>query len=144
MSRRNPFRELEELFERMSRDVDGVGIEALGAGAGAVAVDVAETDAEFVVTADLPGYDREDIDVTLDDRELTVAAERDRESTERGEADDRRFLRRERSHSAVSRTVYVPEAVDAENVTATYRNGVLTVTLPKAEAGDEGHQIDVE
>jgi HSP20 family protein len=142
MSRRNPFRELEELFERMSRDVDGVGVGALGAGS--VAVDVAETDGEFVVTADLPGYDREEIEVTLDDTELTVAAEREREETEAGEDGDRRFLRRERTHSSVSRTVYVPEAVDAEAVTATYRNGVLTVTLPKADAGEGGHQIDVE
>jgi HSP20 family protein len=137
MSRRNPFRELEELFERMSHGVDDAG--TFGS---AAPVDVAETDSEFVVTVDLPGYDREEIEVTLDDRELTVAAERDRESTETDEHD--RYIRRERSRSAVSRSVNLPEPVVVDEVGATYRNGVLTVTLPKTDAADEGHHIDVE
>jgi HSP20 family protein len=112
-----------------------------------VAVDVAETDEEFTVTADLPGYDRENIDLTLETRQLRIAAERERTAEETGEDDEDggRFVRRERSHEAVSRTVTLPDDVVAEEVSATYRNGVLTVHLPKATPDDDGgHRIEVE
>jgi HSP20 family protein len=141
MTRRNPFDELEDLFDRMGRQFDEAG------SLRDVAVDVAETDEEFTVTADLPGYDRENIDLTLETRQLRIAAERERTAEETGEDDEDggRFVRRERSHEAVSRTVTLPDDVVAEEVSATYRNGVLTVHLPKATPDDDGgHRIEVE
>ncbi|WP_129114439.1 Hsp20/alpha crystallin family protein [Halegenticoccus tardaugens] len=133
--RYNPFREIDELFERMNR-----GLGEAGLGSHDVSVDVSETDDAIVVAADLPGYDKEDIDVTIDDGRLRLRAERDRS----GEAGDGRFLRRERTHRSVARTVYVPETVEEGEANATYRNGVLTVTLPKRDGSDAGRRIDVE
>ncbi len=114
------------MFERMG----GGSMGSMG-GMHDVSVDVSETDDEIVVTADLPGYQKEDIEVGVKDRRLTVEAERSEESEDENE----RYLRQERSHQHVSRSVSLPEAVDEESASATYRNGVLTVTLPKLDAG---------
>ena len=139
MSRRNnPFEEIEELFDRMSRGGMG-GMGGMG-GAHDVSVDVSETDSEVVVTADLPGYDKDDIEVGVKDRRLTVEAERNEETEDEGE----QYLRQERTHRRVSRSVSLPEAVDEEAASATYHNGVLTVTLPKLNAdADDSHSIDI-
>jgi HSP20 family protein len=133
--RGNPFEELDDLFDRLTRGLEDAGM------AGELSVDVSETDEEVRVAADLPGYDREDVHVTVADRRLTVEAERDRSAAER----DARFHRRERTHRRVRRTVTLPADVEEEAASATYENGVLTVTLPKQrDAHDGGHSIDIE
>ena len=109
---------------------------------GGAAVDVADREGELVVTADLPGFRREDIDLTLRDDELHVEAEHREESEESGE--DGHYIRKERRHQSVSRSVTLPEAVEAERASAQFQNGVLTVTLPKQhEEGEGSTRIDV-
>lgn len=132
--RPNPFKDIEELFDRMSR-----GFEPSGLGMQEIDVDVSETDSEVVVTADLPGYDKEEISITLNDDRLTLAAERTESRTE----DNARYHRRERTNRQVRRTVTLPADVDDEGANATHKNGVLTVRLQKRQADDEGHTIDV-
>ncbi len=147
--RGNPFEDLEEAIERMSRQFEG-GME-LGLGGG-VPVDVVDRDAEYVVTADLPGFSPDDIDVTLEDGVLHIEADREAEAgtEESEEADENggrseRYIYQERTHESVSRTVRLPEAVDEAAVTASHSNGVLTVELPKERHDDdEGHTIEVE
>lgn len=149
--RRNPFDEIEELFERMSRNFDDMsrqfqqeGAPALGGGtASGMSLDVADSDGEYVVTADLPGYGKDDIDVTVEGRRLSIHAERDQE-TETGEPDQDRYIRRERRHERLSRTVTLPGEVAEGEASATHQNGVLTITLPKREAESSGNRIDVE
>ncbi|GAB7009965.1 archaeal heat shock protein Hsp14 [Halorubrum trueperi] len=138
MNRTNPFDEIEQFFGRTPFGGD----RAWGRDLGTADVDVAEYDDEFVVMADLPGYDREDIDVRAEDGRLTIRAERD---AEREDA-DRRYLRRERRHESVTRSVDLPTSVIETDASATYQHGVLTVTLPKdsADETDDGHRIDVE
>ena len=137
--RRNPFEDLEEMLDRVSKQIEaGVGGEL--SVPGSVAVDVADHVGEYVVTADLPGFETEDIELTLADGTLRLEAER--ESDEREEHD--RYLRRERSRRSVSRRLHLPEPVDEEGVNASYNNGVLTVTLPKLEEADDSKQIDIE
>lgn len=131
----NPFQEIEQIVDRMSREFGGAPF----AGAASVAVDVEERDEAFVVTADVPGYEKEDIDVTLADRTLRIDAERETETEER----DADYLRRERQATSASRSIRLPGDVEEEEIQATYKNGVLTVTLPK-RAGGDGHRIDVE
>jgi HSP20 family protein len=134
--RSSPLDDIERIVEQLSTSLEQGVSEFRG---GAVAVDVEERDDEYVAHADLPGYDREDVDVQVGDRHLTVRAER------RTEREDREgeYVRRERRHESVSRTVDLPGPVDREAASATYRNGVLSVTLPKAdEAG--GHRIEIE
>ena len=138
---RNPFEEIERMFDRMSDQFDPLEGGPLEAGpfGGSVAVDVEDAGDAFVVSADLPGYDREDIDVQLAGERLTLSADHS-ESTETG--DEGRYVRRERRQRSVSRTLRLPEPVDEAGTEATYNHGVLTVTLPKAEP-DDGHDIPI-
>jgi HSP20 family protein len=135
-NRSNPFKDLEELFDRMGRGFDPGEL-----GTHDVAVDVSETDEELVVNADLPGYDKSEIDVTVDDDRLTITAERD----ETIEDEDTHYHRRERTRRQVRRSLYLPADVDEAEGSASYHNGVLTVVLPKREATEEeGYDIDIQ
>jgi len=132
MARPTPF---DELFERMTSGTTGRAFD----------LDVADYDDELVVTADLPGYDSEDIDVAVANRTFTLRAARSHDETdERDHEGTGTYLRRERRHESVSRSVSLPAAVDETAASATYRNGVLTVTLPKTVSTDGSHRIEVE
>jgi HSP20 family protein len=147
MSRRNnPFDEIEQLFDRMRQQFEeaaGTIDNEVGALEGVrqgMKVDVEDTGDGFVVTADLPGYEKSDIDVRLADDRLRISAERDEESTDEGST----YLRRERRRSHAERTVRLPEPVDESSVSASYRNGVLTVDLRKTEPSSHGKDIEIE
>ena len=136
MNTTNPFDDIEQFLGR----TPFAGERAWGRDLRTADIDVTEYDDEFVVMADLPGFDRDGIDVRVDDDRLTIAAERDAEH----EDADRRYLRRERRHESVTRTVDLPVTIRPDEATATYRHGVLTVTIPlDAVEADEGHRIDV-
>lgn len=145
--RRDPFKEIEELFEQLNAgfaDMSQEFGEELGENFGGrgIHVDVAETDGEVVVVADVPGFDPDDIDVSVTDRKLRIAAEHSEETEE--EADEgRKYYRRERSRRSVSRTVALPADVEEHEADASYENGVLTVTLPKTDEDDGGIDIQV-
>ncbi|MFC3476463.1 Hsp20/alpha crystallin family protein [Halobacterium litoreum] len=146
MARYSPFEELERIVDEM-QTVFEEGTRRTGAGLAGIreaesTLDLVEYDDEYVVTVDLPGYDKADVDVRLDDRRLVVDAEHaEREETEDEEG---RYIRRERRESASMQTVTFPQDVRAENVSARMQNGVLTVTVPKAEAATEGRHVDIE
>ncbi|MFP8891190.1 Hsp20/alpha crystallin family protein [Natrialbaceae archaeon A-CW2] len=138
--RRNPFEDLEEMLDRLSEQFDGgVGTDGLPVPS-SVPVDVVDRVDEYVVTADLPGFETEDIDLTLADGTLRL----DAEDTDEDETLDEHYIRRERTQRSISRRIRLPEPVDEEGVSAGYNNGVLTVTLPKLEEGDDSKQIDIE
>jgi HSP20 family protein len=103
------------------------------------ALDVAEGKEAVTVTAELPGVDPKDIAVTLDGDLLTLKGEK---TTEREEKEARRH-HVERTWGAFMRTVRLPAPVDAGKVTATFKNGVVTITLPKT-AGAKGTFIPVK
>jgi HSP20 family protein len=132
--RDNPFEEIERVFERMSEQFGEMQPGQLPTGTGTVLVDVEDRGDAFVVTADLPGFDRDEIEVNL--REDTLELSASRETTEETETSD--FVRRERRRSDASRSIRLPEPVDAEGTTATHENGVLTVTLPKQTPEESG------
>lgn len=146
MSRRTPFDELDRLFEQMQENFDNAAElwdpDAVDAGLPETAglrIDLEDTGDELVLTADLPGFDAEDIDVRVNDRTLDVSAERD----DATEAETGEFVRRERRHSSVSRSVSLPAPVDAGGIDATHNNGVLTVRMPKLDSDAGGTRIDV-
>lgn len=150
MTRRtNPFDDLEELFDRMRRQfeeaagsMDDVSVESLRSG---MRVDVEDTGESFVVTADLPGFDTDDVDVRLSDQRLRISADHTEETTDANEAaDDGHYVRKERHHSSMERVVRLPEPVDDHSVSAAFHNGVLTVTLTKAEPTEQGRNIEIE
>ena len=92
-------------------------------------VDVTETEDEIKVSAELPGLDQEDIDVSLSNGTLLIRGEKREEKEEKGES----YYRSERAYGAFRRDIPLPSAVDVEQVDAVFEQGVLTVTLPKTE-----------
>ena len=101
------------------------------------AVDILETSNQYIVVAEVPGMTREELDIQVHEGRLTIAGER-RERTPQCE----QYHRVERGHGSFSRTFHLPVAVDGDRVTADLRNGVLTVTCPKATDG-EARRIQV-
>jgi HSP20 family protein len=93
-------------------------------------VDIYETENELVLKVDLPDVDLKDIDVSLENQTLTIAGERKFEQKDSGKG----FHRIERSYGRFVRSFAVPNAFDTAKIDADYKNGVLTVTLPKTEA----------
>jgi HSP20 family protein len=104
-------------------------------------LDVEETERAYIVRAELPGLDLQDIQVELKENALTISGEKRSERTE--DEAGRRYT--ERSFGRFSRTIPFPAEVDAEHVEATSANGVLTITLPKnAQARDKTRRIEVK
>ena len=103
------------------------------------AVDIFETDNELVLRADLPDVELKDIDVRVENQTLTLAGERKFQAQDNGKG----YHRIERSYGNFVRSFAVPSAFDTEKIGAEYKNGVLSVTLPKKEAA-KPRQIKVE
>jgi HSP20 family protein len=144
-SKPNPFDEIERMFDRMSRQFETLDPTEFAGSLGGVAVDVVEEDDRFVVTADLPGYTTDEIDVTLPDATtLRLSAESGDETESEADLEEGVFVRQERHSRSVSRTVTLPDRVDETGTDAEYHNGVLTVTLPKQQPDDDsGRTIPV-
>lgn len=97
-------------------------------------VNMTEREKEFEITAELPGMTEEDIDITLSRDVLTIKGEKKQETEDKGD----NYYRMERSYGKFSRTIPLPDGVvDKENVDATFKNGVLTITLPKLEEAQQ-------
>ena len=97
-------------------------------------MDVSETDRQLEVTAELPGMDDEDIEVTLTGGMLTVKGEKKSETEE--EDKDKHHYRLERSYGAFRRSFRLPPELDADDVSASFDKGVLKVTVAKKEAAE--------
>ena len=93
------------------------------------AVDIFETENEWVLKADLPDVKLENVDIQIENRNLTLKGERKFQKEENGKG----YQRVERSYGTFARYFSLPDTVDSENVRADYANGVLTVKLPKKE-----------
>jgi HSP20 family protein len=93
------------------------------------AMDVTETDDQYVLRADLPGMSESDVNVELDDNVLTISGERKSEHEQRSKG----FYRVERASGSFSRSLTLPEGVDADDIQASFDNGVLEVRVPKPE-----------
>src|SRR4051812_20423621 len=106
----------------------------------APAMEIGETDKEVKISAELPGLDEKDVEVTCSGNLLTVKGEKKAEKEE----EDGDFWHRERSYGYFERSVQLPEGVDAEKAAANFKKGVLTVTVPKKpEAQSSRRTIDI-
>jgi HSP20 family protein len=105
----------------------------------APAVDIYETENELVLKADVPDVDAKHIDVRVENQTLTLAGERKFEKQDSGKG----YHRIERSYGNFVRSFAVPNSFDTENIGASHKNGVLTVTLPK-KAAAKPRQIKIE
>ena len=128
-----PFREMMTLRDAMNRlfeeSVLRPGTFPAEATGVAAPVDVYETDNNIVLKAAVPGLKPDDIDVTITGEVLTIKGEyKQEEKTER-----RNYIHQERRYGSFSRTLTLPAAIDANNVSATFENGILTLEMPKVE-----------
>ncbi|HPA47397.1 MAG TPA: Hsp20/alpha crystallin family protein [bacterium] len=139
----SPFRTLNALRSEMDRFFDtplfGEGEHPFFGSAYAPAIDVSEEADKIVIKADLPGMDRDGVDISITDNVLTLKGERKQEKEDKG----RNWHRIERSYGTFARSVVLPGTVDHDKVTAEYKNGVLLITAPKTEAA-KPKQIKVE
>ena len=128
LTRWEPGRELQRMFEEMFGR--GEGEEgSWAAGAWAPPVDLYETDDAFMVKAELPGLTKDDIHVEVHDRTLMLRGERKHEA----EVKEERFHRRERAYGSFQRSFWLPTTVDANQVKASFKDGVLELRIPKHE-----------
>ena len=129
----DPFRELESMQSRLNRlfgeaPFQRTGEDGLSFSGWSPAVDVQETDKEYVIKADLPDVKKEDVKVELLDGALTIEGERQKEQEEKG----KKFHKIEREYGRFLRRFALPTEVDASKVQAEFKNGVLNVHLPKS------------
>ena len=94
-----------------------------------IRTDLRETDKEIVVVCDLPGMDKNKIDLRIEDGNLVISGKRSADQEKKGKG----FYRRERSYGSFERVISQPAEVNEAGIRATYKNGVLTVHLPKLE-----------
>ena len=138
----DPFRELGDISTRLnalfgqplSRRLEGDGLADW-----MPAMDVQETDKEYLIKADLPDVKRDDVKVGVEDGVLTVEGERRQEQEEKG----KKFHRIERAYGKFVRRLTLPTDVDAQKIAADFKEGVLNVHLPKS-ANARPRTIDVK
>lgn len=127
-----PFREFERMRREMDRfwdsfltrkPTDGTEEEFLPA------LDLSETENELVVKCEVPEMDSKDIDISLSDGRLTIKGEKKQEREEK----KAHYHLVERSYGSFTRSVQLPKEVQSDKISASYKNGTLTVTLPKSE-----------
>jgi HSP20 family protein len=127
-----PFRDLVRLeddfgklfnvmFNRLPMDKEGMWVPV---------IDIAESNGNIEVKAEIPGVEKENLKVAVNENMLTISGERKQES----ETKDKRFHRIERYYGSFSRTIALPDGVNAEKVKASYKDGVLHIVLPKPES----------
>lgn len=137
--RNNKIQERGSLFDIDSIFNDFFNDTALGFAGHAIKADVKENDREYIVEAEIPGVNKEDIKLDLRDDRLTISVERSEESKE----ERNNYIRRERRYGSSSRSFYV-ENVKHEAVSAKYENGILSIVLPKSEEKKKNNRIEIQ
>jgi len=129
-------REMNRMFDSFFRGTDEQG---LLSGTWIPAVDVAEENDAYVVKVELPGVNKDDVKITLESNILTIRGEKKTEN----EVKDKNYHRTERSYGSFQRSFTLPTTVRNDKVDAVYKDGILTVSLPKAEEA-KPKQIEVK
>lgn len=120
--------EIRQVFDRFFNDADTDSDgSAVVTAQWVPRVDIKEEAGRFVIFADLPGIDPQDVEVLMDKGILSIKGERRSEST----AENERFSRVERAHGSFHRRFALPDSADAEGIAASGRNGVLEISIPK-------------
>ena len=131
-------REMNRLFDDVFRGFDAGMPSLFGHGASWPSLEVDASDKELRVSAELPGLDEKDVEVLIDKDVLTIRGEKRSETEDR----ERRFS--ERTYGRFERSIALPFAVEEDKAEASFKNGVLTITLPKsADAVEQGKRIAI-
>ena len=138
----SPWRELEEVSNRLARMFDESPVSTGGYGGNWIPrVNVVDTKDELLLSAELPGMTQDDISIELENNVLTISGEKNEQRTEGDE--ERRYHLWERRYGSFQRSFTLPRTVSAEDIHATFENGILTIRMPKvAEA--KTRKIDIK
>ncbi len=137
----DPFNEIRSMQERLN-SLFGEGearSEMMDIDTLSPLVDIKEKDNDIIVKTDLPGVDKKDIDIDIRDNKVWISANTHKESEEEKEG----YLMRERTYNRFARAFNLPSAVKEDEANAKLEDGVLTITMPKAEI-EEKHRIMIE
>ena len=93
--------------------------------------DIKETEDSYIIDVDLPGFDKKDIQIDVENGYLNINAKRD---DSKDEEDNGKFIRRERYYGECSRSFYIGDNVEAEDIKANFKNGILTLEVPKVDS----------
>ncbi|NWN92081.1 Hsp20/alpha crystallin family protein [Marinobacter adhaerens] len=146
ITRWNPLNELEELMGRYNRMLGmpraaGEGKDLFSRSDWAPAVDIKETDDAFTIEAELPGMEKKDVKVSVHEGVLSIEGERKHEE----ESKDKKVHRVERYYGSFVRRFTLPDNVDENSVKANFKDGLLTLTLQKAEPKEpKAIEVDIE
>ena len=139
----SPFREFEDFFNRFNRPLGGSLVSGAEGESGVVswrpAANISETDREYLIKAELPEVAKKDVEVTVHDGIITIKGERRYEKTD----DSEKQHRIESFYGSFSRSFSLPADVDAANIEAEGKDGVLIVHLPKAEV-EQAKSIEIK
>jgi HSP20 family protein len=142
---RDPFfslqREMNRLFDDTFRGFGGGSAEQQRGHVVEARMNVSETDQEFRITAELPGVEEKDVDVTMDGDVLTIRGEKKFEQENGGPKESYHFV--ERSYGSFQRSLQLPYTVNPEGVRAEFHNGVLKLSLPKSEHQQRSRKIPI-
>lgn len=137
----DPFREMEELLDRYKgstrKSIAKSDDKTFEIGDWIPVVDIDETKDDFVVKVELPGVDKDDVSVNIENGVLTIRGEK------KIEIEDKKRHRVECSYGSFIRSFTLPQSVKAEDIEAEYKNGILNLTIPKSEEA-KPKQIDVK
>jgi HSP20 family protein len=127
----DPWREIEDMFDRYTKAVGWPrgGQEAMASSDWSPRVDIVEAEQEFLIKADIPGVEKDHVKVSVENGVLTIQGERKTEKEEK----DAKFHRVERFTGTFVRRFTVPENVDADAIKAVFKDGMLTLHLPKTQ-----------
>lgn len=137
----SPWRELEEMSNRLSRMFDDTwtGTTPRNGGTWFPPVNVEETQDQLVLTAELPGMSHDDIELELENNILTISGNKQQE---REEKEDRRYHLWERRYGSFQRSFTLPRTVSADEIEARFKDGILFVHMPKVEEA-KGRKISI-
>jgi HSP20 family protein len=136
------FREMEDMFDRYTRALSWPrrgSQEVVATGDWAPRVDIAETDKEFSIKAEIPDVKKEDVKVSVENGVLTIKGERKQEKEEK----NKKFHRVERFYGSFTRSFTLPDNVDENKIEASFKDGMLNLTIPKT-AETKPKAIDVK
>lgn len=128
LTRLDPFFDIDDMFERLNKSMmrpffrEGVDVEPQ------IKMDVKDAEDKYLIHADIPGVNKDDIHVTVDGNRVSISAEMKQEKEAK---EGERVIRCERSYGMASRTFTLADEVDEAQIQAKYNNGVLELTLPK-------------
>ncbi len=138
----DPFDEMRRMQDRFNRlfGEEGTRSELMDIDTLTPLVDIKEKDNDIIVTTDLPGVDKKDVSIDVRDGKVWISANTHKESEEEKEG----YLMRERTYSKFARAFSLPSAVKEDEANAKLEDGVLTITMPKAEIEEKGKKIMIE